>query len=107
MNAIVHFSLFHKNEAALNKPRFNLAIRLGLVNITSQVEKALCESGIKEGLVTVNPNDIPANRHDLAIRSAFVSILSLEALNCGNAAHKLIELSTFSMARHQEIVQAL
>lgn len=33
---------------------FNLPIRRGFVNITSQVEECLRESGIREGLVLVN-----------------------------------------------------
>ena len=33
---------------------FNIPSRRGFVNITSQVEEALRESGIKEGMVLVN-----------------------------------------------------
>jgi secondary thiamine-phosphate synthase enzyme len=40
---------------------FNLPTRRGLVNITRQVEEALCESGIKEGLILVNPMHITAS----------------------------------------------
>jgi len=35
---------------------FNLPSRRGFVNITSQVEEAIRESGIKEGMVLVNAN---------------------------------------------------
>lgn len=40
---------------------FNLPTRRGFVNITSQVEEALHESGIKEGLVLVNSMHITAS----------------------------------------------
>lgn len=40
---------------------FNIASRRGFVNITQQVEEALRESGIKEGLVLVNPMHITAS----------------------------------------------
>jgi len=40
---------------------FNLPTRRGFVNITSQVEAALHESGIKEGLVLVNAMHITAS----------------------------------------------
>jgi len=35
---------------------FNIPSRRGFVNITQEVEQALTESGIKEGLCLVNPN---------------------------------------------------
>ena len=38
----------------------HLPSRRGFVNITSQVEEAIRESGIKEGLVLVNANLVPA-----------------------------------------------
>ncbi len=41
---------------------FNIPTRRGFVNITSQVEEALRESGIREELALANPNDIPSNR---------------------------------------------
>lgn len=41
--------------------RFNLPSRRGLVNITPQVETALKESGIVEGLVLVNAMNITAS----------------------------------------------
>ena len=44
-----------------NQLHFNLPTRRGLVNITRQVEKALHESGIREGLVLVNPMHITAS----------------------------------------------
>jgi len=34
---------------------FNIPSRRGFVNITQEVEQALTESGIKEGLCLVNP----------------------------------------------------
>ena len=40
---------------------FNIPTRRGLVNITPQVEAALRESGIKEGLVLVNAMNITAS----------------------------------------------
>jgi secondary thiamine-phosphate synthase enzyme len=40
---------------------FNLPNRRGFVNITSDVEKALAESGIREGLVLVNAMHITAS----------------------------------------------
>ncbi|KNZ40456.1 secondary thiamine-phosphate synthase enzyme YjbQ [Acetobacterium bakii] len=40
---------------------FNLPTRRGLVNITRDVEKALAESGIKEGLILINAMNITAS----------------------------------------------
>ena len=40
---------------------FNIPSRRGFVNITSQVEEALRESGISEGLCLVNNKDITAS----------------------------------------------
>ncbi|KAF5087415.1 secondary thiamine-phosphate synthase enzyme YjbQ [Acetobacterium wieringae] len=40
---------------------FNLPRRRGLVNITRDVEKALAESGIQEGLILVNAMNITAS----------------------------------------------
>ncbi|PKM64543.1 MAG: secondary thiamine-phosphate synthase enzyme [Firmicutes bacterium HGW-Firmicutes-20] len=40
---------------------FNLPRRRGLVNITSDVEKTLAESGIKEGLILINAMNITAS----------------------------------------------
>ncbi|PKM61269.1 MAG: secondary thiamine-phosphate synthase enzyme [Firmicutes bacterium HGW-Firmicutes-4] len=40
---------------------FNLPRRRGLINITRDVEKALAESGIKEGLVLINAMNITAS----------------------------------------------
>ena len=40
---------------------FNIPDRMGFVNITPQVEKCLRESGIREGLVLVNPMHITAS----------------------------------------------
>lgn len=40
---------------------FNIPSRRGFLNITSQVEEALEESGIKEGLCLVNPMHITAS----------------------------------------------
>jgi len=40
---------------------FNIPSRRGFVNITSQVEEALRESGIKEGMVLVNAMHITAS----------------------------------------------
>ena len=40
---------------------FNLPRRRGLVNITSDVEKVLVESGIQEGLILVNAMNITAS----------------------------------------------
>ena len=40
---------------------FNLPKRRGLVNITGDVEKALAESGISEGLILVNVMNITAS----------------------------------------------
>lgn len=40
---------------------FNLPRRRGLVNITRDVEKALAESGIKEGLILINAMNITAS----------------------------------------------
>lgn len=40
---------------------FNLATRMGFVNITPQVEEAVIESGVKEGLVLVNAMHITAS----------------------------------------------
>ena len=41
--------------------RFNLPARRGLVNITRQVQQAVDESGVKEGLALVNPMHITAS----------------------------------------------
>jgi len=40
---------------------FNINQRRGLVNITRQVQQAVDESGVKEGLVLVNPMHITAS----------------------------------------------
>ena len=40
---------------------FNLPTRRGLVNITKDVQKAVDESGVKEGLVLVNAMNITAS----------------------------------------------
>ena len=40
---------------------FNIPTRCGFVNITPQVEEALRESGIREGLILVNPMHITAS----------------------------------------------
>ena len=40
---------------------FNLPTRRGFRNITPEVERALAESGIKEGLVLVNAMNITAS----------------------------------------------
>lgn len=40
---------------------FNLPTRRGLVNITGDVQKAISESGVKEGLVLVNAMNITAS----------------------------------------------
>ena len=40
---------------------FNLPARRGLVNITKDVQKAVDESGVKEGLVLVNAMNITAS----------------------------------------------
>ncbi len=40
---------------------FNIPARRGLVNITSDVENAIKESGVKEGLVLVNAMNITAS----------------------------------------------
>lgn len=40
---------------------FNLPTRRELVNITREVEKALAESGIKEGLILINAMNITAS----------------------------------------------
>lgn len=40
---------------------FNLPTRRGLVNITRDVENALAESGIKEGLILINAMNITAS----------------------------------------------
>ena len=40
---------------------FNLPSRRGLVNITQDVQRAIDESGIKEGLCLVNPMHITAS----------------------------------------------
>ncbi len=40
---------------------FHLPVRRGLVNITPQVEQALAESGIREGLLLVNAMNITAS----------------------------------------------
>ena len=40
---------------------FHLSTRRGLVNITSQVEQALQESGIREGLALINAMNITAS----------------------------------------------
>ena len=41
--------------------QFNLPTRRGLVNITRDVQKAIDESGVKEGLVLVNAMNITAS----------------------------------------------
>lgn len=41
--------------------RFNLPTRRGLVNITRQVQQAVTESGVKDGLVLVNAMHITAS----------------------------------------------
>ena len=40
---------------------FHLPTRRGLVNITREVQKAVTESGVKEGLVLVNAMNITAS----------------------------------------------
>jgi secondary thiamine-phosphate synthase enzyme len=40
---------------------FNLPARRGLVNITGEVQRCVTESGIREGLVLVNPMHITAS----------------------------------------------
>lgn len=40
---------------------FNLPTRRGLVNITDEVQRAVTESGVKEGLVLVNAMNITAS----------------------------------------------
>jgi secondary thiamine-phosphate synthase enzyme len=40
---------------------FNIPARMGFVNITQEVEECLRDSGIKEGLVLVNPMHITAS----------------------------------------------
>jgi len=40
---------------------FNVPERRGFVNITPQVEEAVCESGVREGLVLVNAMHITAS----------------------------------------------
>ena len=40
---------------------FNLPARRGIVNITGQVEEALRESGVREGLILVNAMNITAS----------------------------------------------
>ena len=40
---------------------FNLPTRRGLVNITGEVQKAITESGVQEGLVLVNAMNITAS----------------------------------------------
>ncbi len=40
---------------------FNIPLRRGLVNITGDVQKAIDESGVKEGLVLVNAMNITAS----------------------------------------------
>ena len=46
----------HRKEIHLNVPE-----RMGFVNITPQVEAAVRESGVREGLVLVNPLHITAS----------------------------------------------
>lgn len=41
--------------------RFHLPVRRGLVNITTKVQEAIQESGVKEGLVLVNAMNITAS----------------------------------------------
>ena len=41
--------------------QFNIPSRRGLVNITGEVQRAINNSGIKEGLVLVNPMHITAS----------------------------------------------
>lgn len=40
---------------------FNIPSRRGLINITSQVQDAVNESGVKEGIVLINPMHITAS----------------------------------------------
>ncbi|MFW5908477.1 MAG: YjbQ family protein, partial [Desulfosalsimonas sp.] len=40
---------------------FNVPTRRAFINITPQVEECLAESGIKEGLILVNPMHITAS----------------------------------------------
>lgn len=40
---------------------FNIPSRRGLVNITNEVQKAVAESGVKEGMVLVNAMNITAS----------------------------------------------
>ena len=46
----------HREELIINTPT-----RRAFINITRDVEKALAESGIQEGLVLVNPMHITAS----------------------------------------------
>ena len=40
---------------------FNIPARRAIVNITREVQKCIDESGIKEGLILINPMHIPAS----------------------------------------------
>jgi len=64
-NAIDTESISKSMEEAMKSYRkeltFNIPSRRGFVNITSQVEEALRESGIREGLCLVNPMHITAS----------------------------------------------
>jgi len=41
---------------------FNIPSRRAFINITPDVEDAVRESGVTEGLVLVNPNNMPSNK---------------------------------------------
>ena len=49
---------------------FNLPKRRGLVNITRDVQQAIDESGIKEGLCLVNPMHITASASSWVVKSS-------------------------------------
>lgn len=48
---------------------FHIPSRRGFVNITSQVEEAVRESGIKEGMVLVNAMFLPSLLYNLSSHS--------------------------------------
>ena len=49
---------------------FNIPSRRGLVNITPQVQQAIRDSGIKEGLVLINAIDVYKRQSQYRSRAA-------------------------------------
>jgi hypothetical protein len=63
---------------------FNVPMRRGFINITHQVEEALRESGIKEGLCLVNEMLMGRTTHKWPDHLVKIPVKVLRQLNIGN-----------------------